>query len=172
MLVEGQGGHLSVSSTPGMGSTFTFSLEFGKSTKKQLPALQPVNTEYRSLRGARILVAEDNIINQKIILKILTKWNASPDLAENGEVALRKVSQNQYDLVLMDLYMPVMNGYEATLAIRKTEGDYYRDLPILALTATALEEDRSKFASAGMNGYILKPFTPPELYRKISYFLK
>jgi CheY-like chemotaxis protein len=72
----------------------------------------------------------------------------------------------------MDLHMPEMSGYAATVAVRKLKGDYYRDLPIIAVTATAFAEDRNKFASFGMNGYIIKPFTPPELYSKITHFIK
>jgi len=72
----------------------------------------------------------------------------------------------------MDLHMPEMNGYDATRAIRNLGGDYYRNLPIVALTATAFAEDQKKFSSIGLNGYIIKPFTPPELYTKMSCFLK
>jgi two-component system, sensor histidine kinase len=172
MLVELQGGHLTLKSKPDHGSTFTFTLAFAKSSKKHLRPLKPLHMEYRSLKGMKVLVAEDNIVNQKIVLKILSKWDASPDLAENGKVALQKIRKNHYNLVLMDLHMPEMNGYDATVAIRKLKGDYYRNLPILALTATAFAEDRNKFESYGMNGYIIKPFTPPELYSKITYYVK
>ena len=118
----------------------------------------------------KVLVVEDNIINQKIISKILKKWEASADLAENGMIAVQKVRKNHYHLVLMDLHMPEMNGYDASMTIRKLKGSYYHNLPIIAVTATAFAEERNKITSFGMNGYLIKPFTPPELYEKISHY--
>jgi signal transduction histidine kinase len=172
MLVELQGGKLELQSDPAFGSTFSFSLKFNKSNKRQLQLKKPGNAEQKSMKGMKILVAEDNIVNQKIVLKILTKWEATPDIAENGRIAVEKIRENHYNLVLMDLHMPEMDGYEATQAIRKMEGEYFRHLPIIALTATAFAEERSKIRSFGMNGYLIKPFTPPELYSKISHFIK
>ena len=171
-LIELQGGILTVESTEGTGSTFGFSLPFLRSRKKHIHHRRTGHIEMRSLKGVRVLVAEDNIVNQKIVLKILSKWEVSPDIAENGRVAVEKIRENRYNLVLMDLHMPEMDGYDATQTIRHMEGDYYRHLPIIALTATAFAEERSKIKSFGMNGYLIKPFTPPELYSKISHFVK
>ena len=171
MLVELQGGRIHVESKQNQGSTFTFFLRFGKSNKTSIREAELVPVEYHSLKGLKVLVAEDNVVNQKIALKLLAKWEAVADLAENGEIAVEKIRNNRYNLVLMDLHMPEMNGYEATINVRKMEGQYYRDLPILAVTATAFAEERSKIRSSGMNGYIIKPFTPPELYSRISRFV-
>jgi signal transduction histidine kinase len=172
MLVELQGGKLELQSDPATGSTFFFSLKFNKSRKKHLHLNKPGHAELKSLKGMKVLVAEDNIVNQKIVLKILSKWEATPDIAENGRIAVEKIRDNHYNLVLMDLHMPEMDGYDATRAVRNMEGEYFRHLPIIALTATAFAEERSKIKSFGMNGYLIKPFTPPELYSKISHFIK
>ena len=91
-----------------------------------------------------VLVVEDNEINQNIVTRLLTKWNAIIDTAENGRVAVQKVMEKQYHMVLMDLHMPEMNGYDAALKIRGMEGDYYKTLPILAVTASAFAEDKQE----------------------------
>ena len=106
-----------------------------------------------------------------IVSELLSKWEAIVDTAEDGEVAVQKVKENKYNLVLMDLNMPRMNGYNATMKIRAMDGEYYKYLPILALTASAFIEDRKKIWESGMNGYIIKPFRPIELNTKISSFL-
>ncbi|MCX6245249.1 MAG: ATP-binding protein [Bacteroidetes bacterium] len=172
MLVELHGGRLRVESKPGQGSTFSFSLKLGKTGKEHMPESIAFYKKFRSLKGMDILVAEDNIINQKIMNTILGKWDVTSDIAENGKIALEKIRNHHYNLVLMDLHMPEMNGYDATRAIRNMKGEYYRNVPIIALTATAFTEERAKFASFGLNGYIIKPFTPPELYSTISHFIK
>ncbi|HTX88897.1 MAG TPA: response regulator [Bacteroidales bacterium] len=172
MLVELQGGRLEVESLVNQGSTFTFFLKFGKSFPS-LSQLKPTaDTEFQSLNGLHILVVEDNPINQKIVCKLLSKWDAAAEVAENGTVAVEKVRQHRYDLILMDLNMPEMSGYEATRIIREMDGEQFRTLPILALTASAFVEDRDKIFSFGMNGYIIKPFSPAELNQKISRFAR
>jgi signal transduction histidine kinase len=172
MLVEGQGGRIEVKSKPNEGSVFSVFLKFKKSKKRQ-PEETPVkSTELQSLEGMNVLVVEDNLINQNIVSRLLLKWNAKTDTADNGMVAVQKVKEHQYQLVLMDLHMPEMSGYEATQKIREMDGEYYKTLPILAVTASAFAEDRRKICASGMNGYIIKPFHPAELNSKISYFLK
>ncbi len=170
MLVEKQGGRIEVKSKPKKGSTFSVYLKFKKSTKNQPEELTESN-EIHSLEGMKVLVVEDNEINQSIVTRLLTKWNAIIDTAENGRVAVQKVMEKHYHLVLMDLHMPEMSGYDAALKIRSLEGDYYKTLPILAVTASAFAEDKQKICASGMNGYIIKPFHPVELNSKISRFL-
>jgi CheY-like chemotaxis protein len=171
MLVEMQGGRLQLQSTVNRGSTFSFSLTFKKSSREPSQLESVTNPSFLSLNGLNILVVEDNPINQKIVCKLLAKWNAQTDIAENGLIALEKVRHNHYHLILMDLHMPEMNGYEAATKIREMEGDYYKFMPILALTASAFIEDRNKIFTHGMSGYIIKPFSPAELNWKISKFV-
>lgn len=171
MLVELMGGKIEVTSKPHQGSTFTVTLSFRKSEKNQSEEYHKKFNQTFSLDGMNVLVVEDNLINQNIVLRLLTKWNANPDSANNGRIAVEKVRNKHYHLVLMDLHMPEMSGYEATQKIRQMDGDYYRTLPILAVTASAFAEDRKKICDSGMNGYIIKPFNPAELNSKISRFL-
>jgi signal transduction histidine kinase len=171
MLVEKQEGSIEVKSKPDEGSTFTVYLKFRKGGKNKLDEKPAEPAEIHSLEGMNVLVVEDNQINQKIVSRLLTKWNAVTDTAENGKIAVQKVRKNHYQLVLMDLHMPEMSGYEATQKIRSMKGNYYKNLPILAVTASAFAEDRKKICASGMNGYIIKPFHPVELNSKISHFL-
>ena len=170
MLVEKMGGYIDLKSKPKQGSTFTVYLKFKKSQKDQ-PEETAVLDNIHSLEGVNVLIVEDNEINRNIVSRLLTKWNAITDTAENGRVAVQKVMNNKYNLVLMDLHMPEMNGYDAALKIREMEGEYYKTLPILAITASAFAEDRRKICASGMNGYIIKPFHPAKLNSKISRFL-
>jgi CheY-like chemotaxis protein/two-component sensor histidine kinase len=170
MLIEKQGGRIELKSKPKEGSTFSVYLTFKRSTKAQAEDLQG-SAQIHSLEGINVLVVEDNEINQNIVTRLLKKWNAVTDTAENGKIAVQKVMEKQYQLVLMDLHMPEMNGYDAARQIRGMEGEYYKTLPILAVTASAFAEDRKKICASGMNGYVIKPFHPVELNSKISHFL-
>jgi signal transduction histidine kinase len=170
-LVELQGGYLNLSSKEGEGSTFEIMMKFQSSDKHQIEDEMLVQRTFRSLKGLRVLVVEDNVINQKIVMKFLTKWDVATDVADNGKIAVDKVKQNRYDVVLMDLHMPEMNGYDATRIIREQDDDYFRKVPIIALTASAMLEDRERIYQFGMSGFIIKPFNPTELYWKISPFL-
>jgi len=171
-LVELQGGELKVKSQVCKGSTFSFSLPFLVSDKTHVEEDALLKTSFHSLKGLRVLVVEDNLVNQKIVSKYLTKWESKIDIAENGRVAVELVAKNRYDIVLMDLHMPEMSGYEATLKIRAMKDDYFKELPIIALTASVFLEDREKIFEFGMTGFITKPFNPKELFWAISPFLK
>ena len=120
-----------------------------------------------------VLVVDDNNINRLLINKVLTRWGAHADFAENGLQAVEKVTTNQnYDVVLMDVYMPEMGGIEATQVIRATPGAYFQQLPIIALTASMLSSERDQISEGGMNDYILKPFEPKHLFEKLSAYQK
>ncbi|HWZ02575.1 MAG TPA: response regulator [Mucilaginibacter sp.] len=120
-----------------------------------------------------VLVVDDNNINRLLINKVLAKWGASADFAENGLQAIEKITSNRnYDVVLMDVYMPEMGGIEATQAIRANKDPYFQQLPIIALTASMLSSERAEIMESGMNDYILKPFDPANLFEKLSAFQK
>src|SRR5690606_32774063 len=116
-------------------------------------------------------LVEDNDINRLYAKSILQQWNCTVDIAENGLVAIEKIKYNFYDVVLMDVQMPVMDGYEATRAIRLMDS-HMRNAPIVALTANATKSDIERCLASGMNDYLPKPFTPDDLYRKITRELK
>jgi CheY-like chemotaxis protein len=120
-----------------------------------------------------ILVVDDNHINRLLLNKVITKWGATADFAENGLQAVEKITTNKnYDVVLMDVYMPEMGGIEATQIIRAMDEPYFKRLPIIALTASMLSSERGLIVDAGMNDYILKPFDPKGLFEKLSAYQK
>jgi CheY-like chemotaxis protein len=120
-----------------------------------------------------VLVVDDNQINRLLINKVLTRWGATADFAENGLQAVEKIESNRnYDVVLMDIYMPEMGGLEATKVIRSKPDLYFRELPIIALTASMLNSEVNEIENAGMNDYILKPFDPKNLFNKLSAYQK
>ena len=118
--------------------------------------------EIARTRGTRVLLVEDNEINQEVAIGLLEDAAIQVDLAENGEIAVRMAQKNDYDAVLMDMQMPVMDGIEATRAIRSDPR--FQDLPIIAMTANAMAADREKCLNAGMNDHIGKPIDPDELF--------
>jgi two-component system sensor histidine kinase/response regulator len=134
------------------------------------PAAATAAHPLASLRGAKVLLVEDNDINQIVATEILTDAGLVVDLAPDGSVALEMVQRKQYDVVLMDMQMPVMDGCTATREIRKIE--HLRGLPIVAMTANAMEQDRRKCAEAGMNGHVAKPIDPDELWSALLRFVQ
>ncbi|QHT68867.1 PAS domain S-box protein [Rhodocytophaga rosea] len=167
-LLELQGSTIQVESTLGEGSTFYFSLKIGSTIAGQEKASLYANTEkFITLESLRLLLVEDNEINQMIATKFLTKWNIYPDYANNGREAVEKVKQNHYDVILMDLQMPEMNGYEATHTIRSFGEERFKQIPIIALTADAVIDVKERAIAAGMSDFITKPFNPDELYQKL-----
>lgn len=120
-----------------------------------------------------VLVVDDNNINRLLINKVLAKWGATTDFAENGLEAVEKITANHnYDAVLMDVYMPEMGGIEATQVIRSKDDPYFKQLPIIALTASMLSSEREEIEQSGMNDFILKPFDPQKLFEKLSVYQK
>jgi PAS domain S-box-containing protein len=168
-LVEMQDGTIFAESKPDRGSTFSVRLTFKKYVEEYNVGAIAANgsTKLRNLNGIKILVAEDNKINQRVVLKTLEKWGATVGIAENGRVAIEMLTVNMYDIVLMDIQMPEMDGLEATKYIRSTLLPPASNLPIIAITASALRLDYEKCVALGMNEYVPKPFKPDELYDKI-----
>jgi CheY-like chemotaxis protein len=168
-LVELMGGNILVESIPGEGSTFSFKLDLESRPASSLEDKQDeIVISPHALSGKRILVAEDNQFNQFITQSMLEKWGASVECAENGSIALEMMKKKSYDLILMDMQMPVMDGIETTRIIRRK---LKSEVPIIALTANVLKEVIKSCMEAGMNEFIAKPFEPASLYRKITGYL-
>lgn len=165
-LVELHKSNISVASEPGKGTQFSFEITFDIARQVQaaenLPA--PVANTDRNLPGMRVLIVDDNKMNLMIASKFLKKWQIETDEAISGELALEMVNNKTYDLILMDLQMPVMDGFETTRIIR--QANTYT--PIIALTADAMPETHAKALAAGMCNYLTKPFVPDTLYEKIA----
>jgi signal transduction histidine kinase len=168
-LLELQGLQMHVSSKLGEGSEFSFNMEFALSTAsinevgEKHPLLQ--NTE--GLSNLKILIAEDNPVNVLLMKKLLSKWKIDPTIAENGEVAINIFETGNFDIILMDLQMPVMNGFDAAMQIRRLPDAKKANVPIIALTAAALLDIEEQVLNAGMNDYVSKPFKPEELMEKV-----
>ena len=171
-VVEMMGGTISVKSTVGEGSEFTVDLE--------LEALEEHRAEESEssvidFSGSRVLLVEDNDVNAEIVCMILSQYGITVERAENGQAGLEQVQKHAggyYDAVLMDIQMPVMNGYEATRAIRALEGTYCQALPIIAMSANAYDEDVKACLAAGMNAHIAKPFSPEALVKLLHEYIR
>ena len=171
-LVELQNGRIEVQSQEHIGSTFTVHIPYAVgSTKvsKQTPHI--ASHVDVTTRNVRVLLVEDNDINRLYAKSILQTWKCNTDIAENGLIAIEKLKSNSYDVILMDVQMPVMDGYEATKAIRMMPQPT-GNTPIVALTANATKIDVEKCLVAGMNDYLSKPFTPEDLYEMLFEKLK
>jgi CheY-like chemotaxis protein len=151
------------------GSTFYVEIPFGKSLMKMEQELKLTVDRPANLAGLHVLVVEDNAMNQFVVKKMLDSWQSKYVLANNGSEAIALLSQQEFDVVLMDLQMPEMSGYQATERIRSKHTSVKNpDVPIIALTADAFPETKIKVLETGMNDFITKPFKKEELYAKIA----
>lgn len=170
-LIQLMGGHISLESNPGFGSCFSFELLLPLASLATVDVPKPsLETEVSLLNGIKILVAEDDAFSQKIVNLLLTRYGASLTFADNGLEALAKLEQDSFDVVLMDLHMPAMNGFEATLEIRKQAR--YAQLPVIALSAGVTDEEKQSCQDAGMNDFVAKPINKVELLATLERWLR
>ncbi len=167
-LVELQAGSISVSSKIGVGSTFSFSLDFKKTCDKPEPLHDNITLD-PEIKQIKILVVEDIPLNQLLVKTVLDEFHFESDIAGNGQIAIDKLQGNKYDIILMDLQMPVMNGFEATAYIRN---NLQNSIPIIALTADVTTVDIEKCKAAGIDDYVAKPVDERVLYHKIVTLVK
>ncbi len=160
-------GDISVQSEPGKGSTFTLSVELNTCAAQQVTAKHI--HQHVDLSKLKILVAEDNSVNQLVIKAMLSSLGITPTLVENGELAVEQVKINDFDLVLMDCQMPIMDGYQATALIRQIKST--EQLPIIALTADVMPEDKANALAIGFNEHLAKPLELDKLIQCLSQYI-
>ena len=160
-IIEAMGSTVQVESEVANGSRFYFNLELKLASSRELD--QVTQKKVHDLKGKRVLLVEDNQINVMVGKQILEKANLVVDVAYDGLLAVNKVRDNEYDALLMDIQMPVMDGYTASKEIRR----FNTDVPILALSASVFQEVKDKMIESGMDGFIFKPFDPEDLLNKI-----
>jgi CheY-like chemotaxis protein len=165
-------GKITVESTENEGSVFTFAIPFGSVVPHITePASEDKKPSDISSRKANILVAEDNIVNQRLVKELLIRKNFEVTIVENGLKIFDILEQTHFDIILMDIQMPVMDGLEATAIIREIEKGTHKHIPIIGITAYAVKADKEKCLSAGMDDYLAKPFIKEEFYNMIEKYL-
>jgi PAS domain S-box-containing protein len=170
-LIQLMDSSISIVSNPGLGSCFSFELALPLVPLTTTDTAKPIlETQETVLIGIKILVAEDDAFNQKIVNQVLNRYGASVTFADNGLEALATLKQDTFDVVLMDLHMPTMNGYEATIEIRKQAR--YAQLPVIALSASVTDEEKQSCLAAGMNDFVGKPINKLELLATLKQWLK
>ena len=167
-LIEMMRGTMKVVSEPGKGSTFSFIIPLERTHTPNIVLENHVKLNFKSLGHKQVLLAEDVVLNQFVARKIMESWGFDVTIANNGREAVDLLYQQEFDLVLMDVQMPVMGGIEATKRIRQMKDSSRSSIPIIALTANALKGDSEKYIAAGMNDYLAKPFDEAKLFTVIS----
>jgi PAS domain S-box-containing protein len=162
-IVEQQEGAIEIESEYGKGTTFTFTFHFKPCHEPEIAKNVP-ESKIQSLKGYNILLVEDNPMNQRVASFTLENWDADVTIADRGWKAIELLKKNKYDVILMDIQMPEMNGIQTTEIIRNELGD---NTPIIAMTASAMSVERDRCLAAGMNSYVSKPFSPEDLNNKI-----
>lgn len=157
---------VNLQSDEGIGSVFSFTVDFECYTGEAKPIAANTAME-ANLKGLQVLVAEDNPVNAMLLVKLLSKWQVTTEVARNGEEAVERFLNGFYDVILMDLHMPVMDGYQATGLIRKVDDTAKSGVPIIALTASVSHNIYDKIKEAGMDDYLSKPFQSAALYQKL-----
>ena len=167
-------GEIGVDSEENKGSSFWFTIIVEKAKMKDQKEEDADEITLNATKSLNILVAEDNAINQRVARFIIEKLGHNIEIADNGEIAVEKFKKNNYDIVFMDIQMPVMDGLEATQKIREIESNenIEKEIPIIAMTANTLKGDKEKFMNSGMNDYIGKPFKSSELSQLIFKILQ
>jgi signal transduction histidine kinase/ActR/RegA family two-component response regulator len=168
-LLDLQGSQILVNSEEGKGSLFSFSLPFDLPSKQQKPR-EKIAHEFDRFDGEKILVVEDNEVNTLIAIKLLSRWDLQVIVAANGKEALEKIEKETFAAILMDIQMPVMDGYEATRKIRE-KGYLPSALPIIGLSASTALGEIDHARMMGMNDFVTKPFNPDELHMKLKKYL-
>ncbi len=175
LLVRAMGGSLEVESRPDQGTCFFFTASFSESAEPIGPPPPPPapKAKEHTFTGDhfRVLLVEDNPVNQKVTVKLLKNIHISCDVAADGAKGVAAYQENQYDLVLMDCQMPIMDGYEATRRIRDLEKETSRHIPIIAVTANAVDGNRERCLAAGMDDYLSKPVRKDTFYAKLQQYL-
>lgn len=164
-------GSIEVNSVKGQGSTFTITIPFQIADKADVASFETYDYTKKQFKGKRILLAEDNDLNAEIACEILKEAGIETERVPNGKECVEKIENTPakyYNLILMDIQMPIMNGYDATRAIRKLPDTAKANIPVIAMTANAFEEDKRNAFDAGMNGHIAKPLNLNDLFKQLA----
>jgi len=170
-LIELKGGELTFSSQLGKGSTFNFTNWYTIANKPKEKAVTQPDKPLAPFKDLNVLVAEDNLVNQFMLSKLLKDWNVTFEVVDNGRKALDKLKAGNYDLILMDTHMPEMNGYQTAKNIRVDFEEPKRSIPIISLSAASFDYEQQEAIAAGMNEVLSKPFQPYQLHDKIEKVL-